>query len=96
MELKQRVVASPDLQTAFGGSTLSALQNTYSLSISYAQARVAQAFACKTPNLSHLHAACRAELQIHPSNHTQPGRLHLRRWMRGNGCFSLAWRRYGL
>ena len=40
LALKQRVVGHPDLQTAFGSSTLSALQNTYSLSISYAQARI--------------------------------------------------------
>ena len=30
--------AHPDLQNTFGSSTLSALQNSYSLSISYAQA----------------------------------------------------------
>ena len=39
VELKQRVLGHPDLQTTFGGSTLSALQNSYSLSVSYAQAR---------------------------------------------------------
>ena len=77
MELKQRVVASPDLQTAFGGSTLSALQNTYSLSISYAQARMHTALRARRPMCVVTSARCVSCSAKHPSFQCQASNTHV-------------------